>query len=154
MENRYFPVFVSTEGRKAVIFGGGAIAERRVSTLLNFQFDITVVSPAVSETIAGYAAEGHLKYVRDIYSEKYLEDCFMAVACTDDRDVNREIGRAAKQRNILVSVCDSREECSFYFPAVAVNEEVTAGVAGDGSSHHITRRAAAAVRDIIERKAY
>lgn len=154
MEHRYFPVFVPAEGRKVVIFGGGSIATRRVKTLMEFDFDVTVVAPDVSETVASLAEEGRLTRIADCYAPDYLDGCYMAIACTDRREVNREIGLAAKERGILVSVCDNREECSFYFPAVAVNDEVTAGLAGDGSSHCVTREAAAAVRDIIKRKAY
>lgn len=154
MEHRYFPVFVPTTGRKAVVFGGGSIAARRVKTLMEFDFDVVVVSPEVSSEITAFAAEGKLQYIADCYKEDYLDGCYMAIACTDQRDVNRAAGREARARGMLVSVCDNREECNFYFPAVAVNDEITAGLAGDGSSHSVTRRAAAAVRDIIERKAY
>lgn len=154
MEHRYFPVFVPTEGRKVVVFGGGKIACRRVKTLMGFDFDVTVVAPEISEEIRTFGAAGRLRLVTDRYDPVYLEGCYMAVACTDQRQVNRVIGAAARARGCLVSVCDNREECNFYFPAVAANDEVTAGLAGDGSSHGVTRRAAAAVREIIERKAY
>lgn len=154
MEHRYFPVFVPTEGRKAVVFGGGSIASRRVKTLMEFEFEVTVVAPEVSEEIRAFGSSGRLRLVTDRYDPVYLDDCYMAIACTDQRQVNQAIGAAARERGCLVSVCDNREECNFYFPAVAVNDEVTAGLAGDGSSHGATRQAAAAVREIIERKAY
>ena len=32
MKNRYFPVFVPSEGKKVAVFGGGNIATRRVRT--------------------------------------------------------------------------------------------------------------------------
>ena len=154
MEHRYFPVFIPTAGRKVAVFGGGNIAARRIKTLMEFDFDVTVIAPDLSDVVADLAAAGRLRHIADCYDPAYLEGCCMAVACTDRREVNRDIGLAAKARGILVSVCDNREECNFYFPAVAVNDEVTAGLAGDGSSHGVTRRAAAAVREIIKRKAY
>ena len=154
MEHRYFPVFVPTEGRKAVVFGGGSIAGRRVKTLMEFDFDVTVVAPEISAEIRAFGEAGRLRLVADRYDPAYLDGCYIAIACTDQRQVNRAIGEAARGRGCLVSVCDNREECNFYFPAVAVNDQVTAGLAGDGSSHGVTRRAAAAVREIIERKAY
>ena len=46
-----FPVFVDTADKKAVVIGGGKIAQRRIETLLKFDIDITVVSPDITEGI-------------------------------------------------------------------------------------------------------
>ena len=53
-----------------------------------------------------------------------------------------------------MSVCDRREECTFFFPAVAVNDEVTVGIVGSGKTHRVTRKTAVRLREIVERKAY
>lgn len=154
MENRVFPVFVPSGGKRVIVFGGGKIASRRIKTLMEFDFDVTVVSSSITEEIKEFVREGRLAYIDDRFSASYIDGQFMVVACTSDRDANRSIGLAAKEQGCLVSVCDSREECNFFFPAIAVNDQVTAGIAGSGMTHHITRRAAAEVRKIIEGKAY
>jgi siroheme synthase-like protein len=154
MKNRYFPVFVPSEGKKAVVFGGGNIATRRVKTLLEFDFEITVIAPEMTKALRNLTANDRLTLITDIYKEEYLHDCYMVLACTDNRQVNKQIGDAAKKQDILVSVCDNRAECTFYFPAVAAGEEVTAGICGSGLSHSVTKRAAAKVREIIKGKAY
>ena len=35
--------------------------------------------------------------------------------------MNYEIGKISKEKGIFVSVCDAKEECSFFFPAIAIN---------------------------------
>ncbi len=154
MEDRHFPLFVSSLGRQAVVFGGGNIAQRRVETLLQFSFSVTVVSPSLTAKLQEAARKGEIEYIDGRYSEKYLAGSYLVIACTNDRQVNRRIGEDARERDLHVSVCDSREECTFFFPAIAVNDEVTVGIAGSGTTHSLTRRAAARVREIIERKAY
>lgn len=154
MEHRFFPVFVPPEGKKVLVIGGGSIAERRIRTLMKFDFTVVCVSPSAVAEISELAEQGKLTYIRDNYDKKYLKDCYMVLACTDRRQVNRQAGLDAREKNMLVSVCDSREECNFYFPAIAAGEEVTAGIVGSGRDHHATRRAAAAVRKVIEGKAY
>ena len=154
MENRVFPVFVPSDGKKVIVFGGGKIASRRVRSLMEFDFDVTVVSSSITEEIRDFADAGRLTYIEGRYRPSYIDDQFMVIACTDDREVNRSIGFIAKEHGCLVSVCDSKEECNFFFPAIAVNDEVTAGIVGSGKTHHITKRAAAEVRKIIEGKAY
>lgn len=154
MDNRYFPVFVPSAGKDVLVIGGGSIASRRVGSLLCFDFAVTVVSPAVTEKLAALAKAGKIRWIRDLYDKCYLENPYMVLACTDQREVNRQVGLDAKEKSILVSVCDCREECTFYFPAIAAGEEVTAGIAGTGADHSAVRRAAAKVREVIERKAY
>lgn len=154
MENRVFPVFIPSGGKKVIVFGGGKIASRRIRTLMEFDFEVTVVSSSITEEIKSLGEDGRLTYLKARYSPELIDRQFMVLACTNDRETNRKIGLRSKEQGCLVSVCDSREECTFFFPAIAVNEEVTAAVAGGGKTHHITKRAASEVRKIIERKAY
>lgn len=154
MKNRFFPLFVSSEGKEVLVIGGGKIAERRIGTLMDFDFRVAVVSPELTEKLAALSKEGRINWISDFYDRSYMKDCFMVLACTCDREVNRRAGLDAKERGIPVSVCDRKEECTFYFPAVAAGEEVTAGIAGTGTDHGAVRRAAAEVRKIIKGKAY
>lgn len=76
------------------------------------------------------------------------------LACTDDRELNRRIGEYGRSRQIPVNVCDAREESTFWFPAVALNDELTMGLVGNGASHGTVRQAAAMLREIITGKEY
>lgn len=154
MENRNFPLFVPSDGRAVIVFGGGKIASRRVKSLMEFDFDVTVVSSSITEEIKGFVEDGRITWLKERYRAQHIHSQFMVLACTNDRETNRAIGEAAKGKNLLVSVCDSKEECNFFFPAIALNDEVTLGLVGSGKTHHITKRAAAEVRKIIEGKAY
>ena len=44
----FFPLFVDISEKKIVVIGGGAIATRRVKTLLPFEPQIVVVAPEVT----------------------------------------------------------------------------------------------------------
>jgi len=154
MDKRYFPIFVDPDGRKAVVIGGGNIAERRIKTLLMFDFEVTAAAPKVTETIAELASAGKIRLNMEEYSPCQIEGAFIVTACTSDRQVNQMIGENCREAGIPVSVCDAREESTFWFPAVAVNEEVTVGIVGNGETHDVTRKAASAVRKVIEERKY
>ncbi len=152
MKNRRFPIFVESEGKKVTVFGGGKIAARRIRTLCMFDFDIEVISPEILDEIKTLAEENKIRYICDVYREEYIDSQFMVLPCTDNREVNREIGIIAKEKGALVSVCDRKDECNFFFPAIAVNEDVTVGIAGSGNTHDITKKTAARVRRVIEER--
>lgn len=140
--DRYFPLFVPSKGKQVVVVGGGAIAERRVQTLLQFDFSITVIAPHLTKTLQQLSEQSKFRYLPESYQKTQLEEAFLVLACTNDRTVNHCIGEDAKALGKHVSVADCRDECNVYFPAVIISEELTVGLAGDGNDHHKTKRAA------------
>ncbi len=151
---KYFPVFIDSTGRKVIVIGGGMIAERRILTLTSFDFEITVVSEDLTDTLKRLVDAGVIEWIRDKYDSRYLEGAEIALACTNNRAVNKEIGQACRERNIAVSVCDARKESTFWFPAIALNDELVMGLVGNGKRHDIVKKAAATLRRVIRERSY
>ena len=113
-----FPAFIDLDGKQVLVVGGGEIASRRVKTLLRFGADVTVVAPQGSAAVEAWASEGKIRWEKRKYRDDVSPRFALVTAATDDRALNRAVGEAAKALRIPVSVSDSREESSFYFPAV------------------------------------
>ncbi len=139
-----FPLFVDLAGKAVVVVGGGAIGLRRAAVLQRFGARVTVIAPEIREKPEGIA--GLLRS----YQSGDLTGAFLAVAATNDRAVNHAVYEEARDRGILVNVCDCPDECDFYFPAICQTETLVAGLVGDGSDHRRTARAAKAVRKTLE----
>ena len=139
-----FPLFVDLAGKAVVVVGGGAIGLRRAAVLQRFGARVTVIAPEIGEKPEGIA--GLLRS----YQSGDLTGAFLAVAATNDRAVNHAVYEEARDRGILVNVCDCPDECDFYFPAICQTETLVAGLVGDGSDHRRTARAAKAVRKTLE----
>ena len=149
----YFPMFIDSREKSVLVVGGGKVATRRVQSLLQFCFRVTVVSPKLSDELRGLAETGDIEHIQDRFSPGHLAGMDMVCACTDDRKVNQQIGEACRQQ-IPVNVCDAREESEFWFPAIALNEELTMGLVGNGQEHGTVRKAAAVFRRIIIERSY
>lgn len=141
----HFPLFLDLTGKSVVVVGGGAIAHRRVETLMAFGARVTVVTPEWRQAVVS-----GVDWKPRPYAIGDLEGAVLAVAATDSRAVNRAVGEEARARNIPVSVADCAEECTFFFPAVCRSGGLVAGVVGDGSDHKKTARAAQAIRACLE----
>lgn len=139
-----FPLFIDLTGKKVVLVGGGTIAARRIATLRLFGCEIEVIAPELK-----CSAEG-LIWKQRCYRTGDLEGACLAIAATDSREVNHQIGVDAGNLGILVSVADCEEECTFYFPAICTGENLIAGVVSGGKDHHKTARAAKAIRRALE----
>lgn len=138
-----FPLFIDLSGAKCVIVGAGSIAQRRVQTWKQYGADIFVIAPDAGR-IEGVHA------VCRPYRNGDLDGAVLASAATNDRAVNRAVGEEAKRRRIPVSVADSAEESTFYFPAVCRSAHLSAGVVSDGTNHKLTAAAAKRIRAVME----
>jgi precorrin-2 dehydrogenase/sirohydrochlorin ferrochelatase/precorrin-6A/cobalt-precorrin-6A reductase len=148
----HFPLFVDVRGKRALVVGAGAIAGRRILTLSRFGIAITVVATrATGETIA-LAGQGRLEYLQREWRESDLEGADIVVVATDSRDVNREVGEAARNRGIPVSVADCKEESDFFFPAVISSGDVVVALTSSGLDHALVRAHADAIRALMMEK--
>lgn len=163
MNNRFFPAFLPTYGQKVIIFGAGNIATRRAKITSEFDLNIQVVSDDVSEEMKALIEAGTVKYINKRlttskedaeYIRNIIKDSFFILACTNEREINRLIGEIARDMNVLVSVADSKDECNFFFPGIAINDKLTGAVAGDGTAHQEAKKAVLKLREILSRKDY
>lgn len=124
----YFPLFVSLEKKSVTVVGGGISAYKRIRTLLKFGAGIKVIAPDISPETALLVKAGEISWLQIKFSPPLLEGSDLVIAATDIRELNKQVGEAAKRMQILVCVSDSREESSFTFPTIVQHESIVAGV--------------------------
>lgn len=129
----YFPMFVSLERQPCLVVGGGRVAARKCRGLLDFGADVTMVA----ETFApGLEADGRVQKLRRGFRDADITACdwTLVIAATDNRAVNGRIAAVCRSRGIPVNVADRQEECTFYFPAYCMTENIVAGISSSGVS--------------------
>ena len=130
----FFPVFLDLSEKKAVVIGGGPIAERRILTLSGFVGSITVIAPEVTDGIRTLSSA--VTWMKKSYERSDIIDADLVLACTNDPDLNNDIYVACKCLGILVNDCSDRSKCDFYFPSVVQKDGVVIGINGGGADHH------------------
>ena len=143
MDGLRFPMFVDLRGRRAVVIGCGAIGARRIRVLLSFGAQVRAVDPLTSPP------EG-AEWVKRPYERGDVEGAFLCVAATDDRAVNHAVCEEARSLGVPVSVADDRDECDFYFPGIAREGSLIAGVCASGQNHRLAREAAEGIRRLFQ----
>lgn len=140
-----FPLFVDLKGKKAVVVGGGNIAVRRINVLLQFGAYVVVVSDCFKD----YNIIGGVEFIERKFRDEDIDGAFIVIAATNDRIVNSHVGELCKQKNIFVSVADSAEESTFFFPAICKSDKICVGVVSKGNQHRIVRSVSEKIRGII-----
>ncbi|MDE6313829.1 MAG: bifunctional precorrin-2 dehydrogenase/sirohydrochlorin ferrochelatase [Lachnospiraceae bacterium] len=147
----YFPLFVSLKGKKCLIIGSGDIGTRRAAALSEFQCDVQVIAPEISEAMKRLQDAGKVQVSVRKYQEGDCKGAFLVVAATNDRTINRQIGWEGKAAGAFVSVADAKEECTFFFPGIAVNrqEKTVIGVTACGQNHALAKKITDDCRKIV-----
>lgn len=129
---RYLPLGIDVTDRKCVVVGGGAVGTRKVQTLVKTAADVMVVSPEVTDELAGLIRAYDIRWVREPFRDAHLQGAFLVVAATDDEGLNREISDLASRRGALVNEASSAEHSPAIFGALLEHDDVTVAVFTDG----------------------
>ncbi|MBC7766206.1 MAG: bifunctional precorrin-2 dehydrogenase/sirohydrochlorin ferrochelatase [Hyphomonadaceae bacterium] len=129
----HFPLFVSLEHKKCIVVGGGAVATRKITTLLTFEPQIAVISPVITPEIAQMAEMGKLIWMKQPYQNDQLEGAFMVIAATDNRVVNAQIAQDAQHFKLFINVCDDAVSCNFIFPSIVTRDDLVIGISTSGA---------------------
>ncbi len=143
MNELRFPLFVSLQGKKAVVIGGGHIGGKRGEKLAHFGAQVTVIDPEFHPLL-------QLKQITRPYEKGDLEGAYLCVAATKHPDLNRQIAQDAKALGVLVNVVDDPSLCDFFFPAICQSEDMVVGLVSDGTKHHQTAKLAKQIRGLLE----
>jgi precorrin-2 dehydrogenase/sirohydrochlorin ferrochelatase len=107
-----YPVSLALDGRRVLVVGGGTVATRRVTDLLDTGARVEVVAPAPSAEIAAWGDAGRLALARRPFEAGDVAGAWLCVAATDDPVVNRSVVVAAEGACCFVSVASDGEASS------------------------------------------
>jgi len=129
-----YPVFLKLEGRLCIVVGAGQVAERRVRRLVDAGARVCVVGLEATEGLQRLACGGKIQLVQRAFSESDLDSGFLAIAATDDRDVNQTVQAAAAARDILFCGADQHTDSDFIVPAVIQRSDLQLAISTNGYS--------------------
>ena len=137
-------------GRKCLVVGAGDIGLEKIEGLLACDGDVTVVAPEVTNAeVERLAAEGSITLERRAFDPDDLRDSFMAIAATNDTDVNISVYDAAEELAMLVNVVDVPSLCNFILPAIVRTGPLAVAISTAGASPALAKRMKAEVSEMF-----
>ncbi len=141
----HLPLNIDVRGLTILVVGGGAVAGRKITQLLDAGAVVRVVSPKITPEIRRLAESGVVGIKISNFEPCDLNDVFLAVAATNDPETNSRIAIEARLRSLLVSVADNPESGNCSFPALLRRGNLEVGISTNGTCPGF----AAVVRDQI-----
>jgi hydroxymethylbilane synthase len=134
-----YPVALSVRDRRAVVIGGGPVAERKVRGLLDAGAAVVVVSPSLTPPLDALAEVGAIGWEPRLYEAGDLAGAFLVVAAADEA-VNALVVAEARAAGILVNDAADAARGDFATPAVHRAGPLTVTVDTGGLAPAFTRR--------------
>jgi len=133
-EMSYYPVFLELEGKSALVVGGGAVAQRKVETLLEYGASIRIVSKELTPKLKKLVEIGRVRRMGNEFCNNNLEGASLVFAATDDKQLNHKISESALKRGLLINAVDQPADCNFIVPAIVRRGDLSIAISTSGNS--------------------
>jgi precorrin-2 dehydrogenase/sirohydrochlorin ferrochelatase len=141
LDTPFYIACLRLTGRRCLVIGGGEIGLEKVEGLLACDAAVTLIAPEAEPALAELAREGSIAWEQRPYGGAAdLEGAFMAIAATDDTDVNIAVFEDAEQRAMLVNIVDVPPLCNFILPAIVRTGPLAIAISTAGASPALAKR--------------
>jgi precorrin-2 dehydrogenase / sirohydrochlorin ferrochelatase len=147
LDTPFYIACLRLTGRRCVVVGGGEIGLEKVEGLLACDGRVVLVAPEAVPELVSLAEEGSIEWIRREYRPGDVENTFIAIAATDDTDINIRVFEDAERRAMLVNVVDVPPLCNFILPAIVRTGPLAIAISTAGASPALAKRIKAEIAE-------
>ena len=129
----FYPVSLDVSGHSCLVVGGGRVAARKASALLDCGAVVTVIAPSLSDDMETLVPSLHAVERRE-YSESDASTFRLVVTATGIPEVDGAVYADAEAAGVWTNSADDLAHSSFILPAVHRDGAVTVSVSTGGLS--------------------
>ncbi|MDO6681086.1 MULTISPECIES: siroheme synthase CysG [unclassified Oceanobacter] len=134
------PLVLKGDIRPFYVVGGGAVAGRKVHTLVQAGAAVTVITPSAGVDIARLAQQGSIQLeAREATEQEVFVAGAFVVLATDNHSLNATLAVTARQQGCFVCRVDCQDDNDFIFPAVIDRSPLLVAISSRGASPALTR---------------
>lgn len=133
-----YPLHLDLAGKRVLVVGAGAVAERRIPALVEDGADVVVVAPTATPRIRTLAEAGVLTWRERAFDYSDISGVWLVHIATDVAEVNSAAAHEAHRRGVWAVRADTPGDART--PAVARVDAITVSVtSGDPARTQVVR---------------
>jgi len=154
--NMWFPLFVNLENKKILVIGGGKIAYKKITKILEYSANVTIVAEKIEEEKllqlenVKIVDNKRIENDKDIIGE-LVKDYFLVIAATNDEELNENIAKICDSRGILINNISSKTEMNAMFGGIVKNDEFQIAVSTGGKNCRRSRAMKSEIQKILDK---
>lgn len=136
---KYLPIFADFRRRPVLVVGGGDVAARKIQLLMRAGAQIRVSAQVLCPMLTNIYHAGGLSWIGESFDPAMLDDVFLVIAATGNKKLNSIVAKCAEQRHLLINVVDTKQHCSFIFPAIIDRAPIVVAISTGGMAPVLAR---------------
>lgn len=154
--NMWFPLFVNLENKKVLVIGGGKIAYKKITKILEYSANVTIVTEKIEEEKllqlenVKIVDNKRIENDKDIIGE-LVKDYFLVIAATNDEELNENIAKICDSRGILINNISSKTEMNAMFGGIVKNDEFQIAISTNGKNCKRSRAMKSEIQKVLDR---
>ena len=144
-----FPIYLKLSGKITLVIGGGQVAERKISDLMECGCDIRLVSPTATDDIRSWAKHGLITWEEREFHSQDLDGVFLVCIATSDHNINQQAITLCRDKGILINAVDNPPNCDFFVPALLRRDSLAIAISTEGKSPLLARKVKEKLEGII-----
>jgi siroheme synthase-like protein len=140
------PLFLRLEGKLTLVVGAGAVAERKIASLLDVGARVLVVAPDASDEETRLASEARIEWRARAFEQADVDGAWLVYAATSSPAAQRSVASAAEARGVFCVAVDDPPNASAYSAAVVRRPPMVVAISSSGAAPALTRL----LREVIE----
>ena len=152
----WFPLFVNLENKKVLVIGGGKIAYKKITKILEYSANVTIVAEKIEEEKLLQLENVKIVDNKRIENDKdtieeLVKDYFLVIAATNDEELNENIAKICDSRGILINNISSKTEMNAMFGGIVKNDEFQIAVSTGGKNCRRSRAMKSEIQKILDK---
>jgi precorrin-2 dehydrogenase/sirohydrochlorin ferrochelatase len=128
-----YPIYLDLAGKRVVVIGAGPVSARKVHALQETGARVIVIAKQIDPAFEKSCKLPNVELVITTYSKEYLAEAILAIAATNDLELNRQIYKDCQELEVLCNVVDQPDLCDFFVPAVVKRGPLQIAIGTDGN---------------------
>jgi uroporphyrin-III C-methyltransferase/precorrin-2 dehydrogenase/sirohydrochlorin ferrochelatase len=134
-----FPIFLSLNGRRALVVGGSDAATRKIELLLAAGARVVLVAETVGGEIAEWIEDGAISWSGGTFDALDLADTALVFVASGDNALDALVSAAAQRAGVPVNVVDRPQLSTFIMPSIVDRAPVTIAISTGGTAPSLAR---------------
>ena len=152
----WFPLFVNLKNKKVLVIGGGKVAFKKISKIMEYEADITVIAENIAEEklleLKNLKIENNRKIGNNKDEiKKLVKEYFLVIAATDNEELNENIAEICDSKGILINNASSKTKMNVMFGGIVKNDEFQIAISTSGKNCRRSRAMKSEIQKILNR---
>ncbi len=146
---KYFPSFLDLKNKPVLIVGSGPETEIKIDQMHESGAKIKYISETISSSLLQNLTSHNIDFEIREFQKSDLEGKWLVISTSENESINKKVFEETSAKNIFSNVVDVTDMCSFIFPAIIHEKDVSIAISTSGNSPALAQRIKKEISGVI-----